>query len=135
MMIPRHTKVTDVNTFLAAEAPPILLQASAAFGQFIMKAAGDFIVKRTTTQVPSGEQRKNTTFLVQAKTKIGTESQSITVTGNDPYWLTAVIITGAAIQLQTNPPGARGAITPSMIGGADFIRKLLANTGTKWVAN
>lgn len=135
LMIPRHTKVTDVNTFLAAEAPPLILRASAAFGQFIMKAAGDFIVKRTTKQVPSNEQRKNTTFLIQANTKIGTESQSITVTGNDPYWLTAVIITGAAIHLQTNFPGEVGAITPTMLGGSDFIRKLLEKAGPKWVAS
>ncbi|MBY0549738.1 MAG: saccharopine dehydrogenase NADP-binding domain-containing protein [Candidatus Obscuribacterales bacterium] len=135
LMIPRHTKVMDVNTFLAAEAPPMLLQASAAFGQFIMKVAGDFIVNRTTTQVPSNEQRKNTTFVIQANTKIGTDSQSITVTGNDPYWLTAVIVTGAAIQLQANPPRELGAITPTMISGSDFIRNLLEKSGTKWVAS
>lgn len=134
LMLPRHTNVQDVNTYFTAGAPPILLQVSAAFGQLLMRVAGDFIVKRTSTKVPSVTERQSTTFLIQASTAIGVSSHSITVKGNDPYWLTAIIICGAIDHLLSNPPSQFGAITPAMIGGAKLIRELLEKSGAKWIA-
>jgi short subunit dehydrogenase-like uncharacterized protein len=112
----------------------MLLQVSAAFGQLLMKVAGDFIVKGTSAKVPSVTERQSTAFLIQAGTTIGVSSHSITVKGNDPYLLTAIIICGAVDHLLKNPPSQFGAITPAMIGGAKLIRELLEKSGVKWIA-
>ena len=134
LMLPRHTNVQDVNTYLTSGAPAVLLQASAALGQLIMKVMGDFIVKNITAGVPSATQRQKTTFTIQANTLVGMASHGITVKGNDPYWLTAIIVCGAVEHLLTKPPSEYGAITPAMIGGADLIRELLEKSGGEWIA-
>lgn len=132
LMLPRHTNVQEVNSYFTAGAPPIVLQASAALGQLLMKVAGDFFVKQIRATVPSDSQRQKTKFTIQANAKNKMSSHSITVKGNDPYWLTAIIICGAVDYLVTNPPGEFGAISPAMIGGADLIRELLENSSAEW---
>lgn len=132
LMLPRHTNVQEVISYFTTEVPAFLLQASAALGQLIMKAAGDFIVKQIKATVPSDSQRQKTTFTIQAKATNEISSHSITVKGSDPYLLTAIIIGGAVDHLLTNPPSEFGAITPAMIGGADLIRQLLENSGGEW---
>jgi len=132
LMLPRHTDVQNVDSFMTAKAPLFILQTVAALGQSVMQIFGDFIVNKMTTGAPTLAQRQNSTFLIQARTKIGSEAHSITVTGKDPYLLTAVIISEAALRLHHNIPVDSGAITPAMIGGADLIRKLLEDAGAKW---
>jgi short subunit dehydrogenase-like uncharacterized protein len=132
LMLPRHTNVQDVSTYFTAGAPLIVLQASAALGHLLMRVAGDFIVKKTSAKTPAIAERQSTSFLIEASTIIDMSSHRITVKGNDPYWLTAIIICGAVDHLLTNPPSQFGAITPAMIGGADLIRQLLENSGGEW---
>lgn len=132
LMLPRHTNVQSISTYLAVEAPPLLLQASATFGRIIMKAAGDFIVKKTTAQTPSVTQRQSTTFLIQATATDGNASHRMTVTGKDPYLLTAIIISDAVVQLLSRSPAKLGAITPAMIGGPELVRKRLEKSDVKW---
>jgi short subunit dehydrogenase-like uncharacterized protein len=134
LMLPRHTNVQEVNSYFTAGAPPMLLQASATLGQLLMKVAGDFIVGKINASVPTITQRQSTTFTIQANAINGKSSPSVTVKGNDPYWLTAIIICGAVDHLLTNPPSEFGAITPAMIGGASLIQDLLEKSGVKWSA-
>mgnify|MGYP003393686769 CR=1 FL=1 len=122
VMLSRHTNVQNVSSYFTAGAPPIVLKVAAAICQLITKLAGDLIVNKITAAVPSIAQRQSTTFLIQANTKIEMSSPSITVKGNDPYLLTAIIICGAVDHLLANPPSQYGAITPAMIGGAALIR-------------
>ncbi len=135
LMLPRHTEVQNVDSFITTKAPLMVLQGMAALGQMVMNVAGDFIVDKMTTGAPSMEQRQNSKFLIQASTKIDATPHSITLTGADPYLLTAIIISEAALSLQNNARELHGAISPAMIGGADFIRKLLEDAGAKWVAS
>ncbi|MFA7338533.1 MAG: saccharopine dehydrogenase NADP-binding domain-containing protein [Candidatus Obscuribacterales bacterium] len=134
LMLPRHTNVQEVSSYFTAAAPAVLLQASAALGQLLMNVAGDFIVGKIKASVPTITQRQSTTFTIQANAINEIASHNITVKGNDPYWLTAVIICGAVDHLLANPPSEFGAITPAMIGGADLIQKLLEKSGGEWFA-
>jgi len=135
LMLPRHTSVQDVTTFITAGAPPVVLQASAALGQLIMKFAADLIVNKISSAVPSKAQRERAAFSIQANGKTGNSSQSIRVTGNDPYLLTAFIICGVTEHLLTSAAVEFGAITPAMVGGAGLIRRLLEQCGAQWVAS
>lgn len=132
LMLPRHSNVQDVTTFMTADADPMILKMVGAAGQFILKATGDFFISRESMKVPSDAQRESTTFKIQARTKTYTDYQSITVTGKDPYWLTAVLVSGAVEHLQNNPPSTVGTITPAMVGGPDLVRRLLEQSGCAW---
>ncbi len=135
LMLPRHTNVQNVTTYMTSEAPPVVLRSMAALGQMVMKLVANFLVEKMSTGVPSLAQRENSTFLIQAKAKSGSAAPSITVTGNDPYLLTALIISESAIALLNNPQKEFGAITPSMVSGPQSIRMLLEAAGAKWVFN
>lgn len=135
LMLPRHTNVQNVTTYMTSAAPQVVLRSMAALGQMVMKVVADFLVEKMSTAVPTLAQRENSTFLIQAKTKIGLTSPSITVTGNDPYLLTALIVSDAAIYLVNNPPKELGAITPSMVCGAERIRELLETAGVRWTSS
>jgi short subunit dehydrogenase-like uncharacterized protein len=135
LMLPRHTRVQDVTTYMTAEAPLVVLRIMAVLGRMLMKGVGDFLVNRISAAVPSLEQRQNSTFVIEARTTIGTTTPTITVTGNDPYLLTAIIIGDAAAGLLANEPAAFGAVTPAMVSGGDRIRTLLERAGVKWVVD
>ena len=144
LMLPRHTKLQDITTFMAADVPEAITPLIAMLGQSFIRLTADLLVNSTSTKSPTLAEREGTSFTIIATgtgTGSGTGSEkdpqndstrSITVSGKDPYLLTAKIIAGSAFHLETNKPPNLGAISPSMILDAKFIQELVTSGGVKW---
>ena len=132
LMLPKHTKVREVNAFMTADLPVAFLKLAAA-SQPVLKLFADFLVHNAVTDhTPSEIQRKTTAVTMKITAKNSAEERQITLSGKDPYGVTAVIAVDAAMHLQSKGPSVAGAISPSMINSAEAIREVLITNGFSW---
>ena len=133
LMLPKHTEVQNIQAFMLSDLPALALTVMGKVGQPVMRQASNLLFKAAASgAVPTVEQRTKTSFNIIATASDGDQTRSLKVTGKDPYWLTAVIAAGVAVHLDQERPDRKGAITPSMIAGAEFIRELTNKQGTAW---
>jgi hypothetical protein len=117
---------------MSASAPTFLLPFLAALAQSFMRASGDLLVNSISENSPELQQRQNTKFLITGIAKSTNSELSATVSGKDPYLLTAIIIAGVAEFLAKKSAQNLGAVSPSMVASAELIRKLTSQAGAVW---
>jgi short subunit dehydrogenase-like uncharacterized protein len=134
LMLPKHSKVRNVDTLMAAsEIPPLALSALGWLGQRIVRPSAGFLKQLCGQDRPSEFQRQSTRFSIWITASSESVRRVIKVSGTDPYWLTAVIVSAAAVHLQQGPSANKvGAITPSMVLSYSVIRDLLIQCGADW---
>lgn len=132
LMLPKHSAVRNVSTYLTADMPSVFAPLI-TMTQPIIRLAADFLVsKAVTNKVPSLSQRKGTSFVIRVEASSSSEKRTLSISGNDPYGLTAEIIVAAALHLEKNGSTASGAVSPSMIASASLIRNRLEQSGVRW---
>jgi hypothetical protein len=81
---------------------------------------------------PTVEERKKSAFTIVATAWRGSQSRTATVTGRDPYGLTATLATHIALLLEKGNAENVGAVSPSMVAGRQAIMKPASAAGVTW---
>ena len=131
LMLPRHSEVQSINTYMSMQSPRVLLPLLAVMGHIFMKFAGDLLVNTVSPAYPTPEQRQSTKFIIRGTAKSSHGEKSASISGTDPYWLTAVIVAGVADYLAKQGCTTAGAVTPSMIA-PNLIEDLITKAGCVW---
>src|SRR5262249_30616062 len=133
-LLPLHTEVKNVSTNLTAQAPPAVLQGLSQFGPFIARSGFKKLIDLAIGLTEASPQKHNeTTFTVVCKGAGTGGKMSMEITGKDPYFLTAKIISRCAIALQGDEVAVKsGAASASMIQGGRFIRAITEDEGVSW---
>ncbi|MBX9723143.1 MAG: saccharopine dehydrogenase NADP-binding domain-containing protein [Candidatus Obscuribacterales bacterium] len=135
LMIPRHTQVQNINTYMTVQMPSFLVPLIGLIAKPVLKFAADYFVNAIGTSSPSLEQRQSTTFQIKVVGDNLKSKLEIEISGSDPYLLTSVIIAGAADYLSKNAPANLGAISPAMISETNLIKELLVKSSLQWTEN
>lgn len=149
-LLPLHTRVANISTYIASSAPYVVLSASSKFAGGIarspLKKVVDFAISLTGS-VPS--RHKQTTFALLCRGKKsgggggreGADNPSndsndevkVEIIGKDPYSLTAKIVTQCALSLiDANQNMPRGVVSASMLKGYAFIKLITEEEGVVW---
>lgn len=134
LMLPRHTSVKNVSTYMAVEHSPRMLHLLARLGLPLIKLFAEFFVKAANKgESPTVFQRQSTGFKILARVLGPSQDIRSIMTGADPYLLTAILVSKLALELEQKEPRHKGAITPAMISGADFIFSILVQSGVSFL--
>jgi short subunit dehydrogenase-like uncharacterized protein len=111
-----------------------VLGAASAVNKVVSKSTSDTVIDRIhrNSLGPDESQRRSTEFIIFCEARKGTETRTLFVTGRDPYGITAVSVVALAERLTRDEPQHIGAIAPSMLFGADFIRDYTTAAGLQW---
>lgn len=108
--LPQHARVRSVRTWMAVPPPTARWLAAspllAALKLGPVRRLADRLVDARVRE-PSPEQREAARFVVLARARAGTREVWRSVTGRDPYALTAALTVEAAARL-SSPPRALG---------------------------
>ncbi|MBX9685954.1 MAG: hypothetical protein K2X27_04580, partial [Candidatus Obscuribacterales bacterium] len=129
LMLPKHSDIQNIRCYLGARVPSFLLSPMPLM-QALLKATADILVKHAISDTtPSISQRQNTlaSIIVRGSTK-----GELTVSSKDPYLFTAYIVAKAAVHILKSGTMHNGAIAPSMIAGAGFMKDLFIHYGMSW---
>jgi short subunit dehydrogenase-like uncharacterized protein len=133
-LIPLHSQVRNISTFLTSEAPPAVLQLLsttmpvAARSPFF-KNILNFIIDLG----PETPQNTNeTTFSVYCEGEFKRKRMGLNIAGRDPYSLTAVIAARVAQKLLKDTTVRRGVISPSMVDKLNGIMAITQAESTVW---
>jgi short subunit dehydrogenase-like uncharacterized protein len=78
---------------------------------------------------PSEEQRARSKWTILAEAHAGGEWRNVTITGTDPYGLTAEFLTAGALRMCEADFDAAGVLAPVQVIGLDRLEKLFADSG------
>ena len=130
--IPSHCAVRDVTVWMAISrriagiGPKVmplisgLLSGSAPIGWLTAQA-----IQRIAPP-PSGEVRVNDRFTIQVEARSGEETRTRTITGRDPYGLTAEIVAYAARTMTAEGYSQAGVLAPSQAMDARALLERIA---------
>jgi short subunit dehydrogenase-like uncharacterized protein len=105
--VPRHTRVRRVRSYFAAPR-------AASLAGLIAPLAAPFV--RLGGRVggnPSEEDRAGSRWTVVAEARSGASQQRATLTGTDPYGLTALLLAHGAAALRAGEARGAGALAPA----------------------
>lgn len=108
LSVPRHTDVREVRSYV--RAPRIAARLAPAMGIVAPLVRLSAAVRRKD---PDDEQRGKAQFTVVAQAWGEKGSRRVTLTGTDPYGLTAVLITRGAQALLAGEARGTGALAPA----------------------
>ena len=136
LMLPKHTPVAEVTTYMAVEIAPQAISLIRIFGQRALRLLGEFFIKNVGTKVPSLSDRNSTVFQISVTASGESEKHSLSINGSDPYGLTAVLVAEAAMHIEAQMAGngsiPAGAISPSMLAGPELIRRATIRNSVSW---
>lgn len=135
VQVPPHVRTQNVITMMAVSHTVAgVLGAASAVSGIVRKGTSDAIIDRIHkgSLGPDESQRFATEFVIRCEAIKGNESRTLFITGRDPYGITAVSVAALAERLTNDSPQHFGAIAPSMLFGADFIRDYTTAAGLKW---
>jgi short subunit dehydrogenase-like uncharacterized protein len=100
--IPAHLRVRDVTTWMAASRAgalyaPLLIPLAAPLLRGPLGAVLRRLAERAAP--PSDERRKEMPFTIRVEARAGSHTAALTLSGRDPYGLTARIVAHAAQRL------------------------------------
>jgi len=121
--VPRHVDTARVQTFLSvANDTPLgraLTRGASLFGSLlptiVQSPLGALARAKLAEHVshPSATQRQRTTFAITARAERSFERREVTVSGADPYGITAEVVAYGTERLIADGPEAIGVITPA----------------------
>jgi len=107
LTVPRHTRVHRVRSYLRAPR-------AAALGGRVSKLAAPLVrAAARGSGGPSERQRQRFEFVVVAEARSGAQCRRATLSGSDPYGLTARLVVTAVIALRGGEVSATGALAPA----------------------
>jgi short subunit dehydrogenase-like uncharacterized protein len=132
--LPSHLDVRNVTVWLAisrrvARLAPIVVPALSGLMRTPLGGLAAQILKRGGPP-PSAGQRAADRFAIKVAARHGTETRSQTVTGRDPYGVTAEMASHAARAMTTDGYSQSGVLAPSQAIDPDtFLEWLKARIG------
>lgn len=137
LMLPKHSSVKDVTTYMAIEIAPAAVRLVNLFGQNLLRLFGEFLVKNAGAQSPSLASREQSLFEIHLTASDKQRECSTKITGKDPYGLTAMIAVSAACFMESQVKQCQnlpyGAISPSMLAGPEFIKNICREQLVSWI--
>jgi putative NADH-flavin reductase len=133
-LVPLHTPVKNISTYLASDAPPAVLNllsttmpvaARSPFFRRILNFAID-------VSEPAPKKSGDTFFNIFCEGSSKRGKMRINLQGRDPYSLTAVIAARFAAKLCAENDLRRGVISASMIDKHQFIQSVLGAEAVGW---
>lgn len=135
IQVPLHMKVRNLTTLITSDLPSPLLavmgKASTLFGKTALARLLEKAIDKGSDG-PADEVRQSTTFRIRATGIRKRRASAVLVEGNDPYLLTAVIISEIANQLDLGLSQCSGPTSPSMVAGAEFVQTCTEAFGVRW---
>jgi short subunit dehydrogenase-like uncharacterized protein len=138
LLLPLHLRVRSVRSFMRLPRtfpripfvfPTALLRATAIF-----PLTGALLATTMTKEgPPSDEELNKATASVTCTARSITGSAICTANTQNPYLVSAVIISQLAIKLLKGGTDIAGACSPSMVAGPEFIREVTKNRGVEWI--
>ena len=135
--LPKHIETANVRTLLSGMAlppPPLASLAIPMMGlaaRTPLKHVADAVIGRMP-EGPSEENRSKTRFTISCEAKAGSRSRRGTVTGRDPYGLTALTTVRGAL-LAADPSFDRsGALAPAQAFNPQAFLDALADFGVNF---
>ena len=108
LTVPRHTRVREVRSYFRA---PRAAAKLAPLGRYAAPVLG--LAARVLPRGPSPERRARTRFAVVAEARRGHAGARATLTGADPYGLTALLIARGAEALRAGDVERAGVLAPA----------------------
>jgi len=100
--VPRHTRVREVRSYWRIPE-----------GAISQEAVADMAAAEAPGTGPSQDERANSRVAVMAVARRGSESRTVTLTGRDPYGLTALLIVRGYEALRAGEARGTGALAPA----------------------
>jgi short subunit dehydrogenase-like uncharacterized protein len=107
LSVPRHTRVHEVRSYVAAPRVLALAGPFAALGAPLARLAG------SVGRPPSAEQRKKWRWIAVAEARSREQGRRATLRGADVYGLTALLVARAAEALRAGEARGPGALAPA----------------------
>ena len=107
LTVPRHTRARSVRSFVRAPALAARTARVAKLAAPLVRASARF------GSGPSEARRRKAHFAVVAEARGSGGAQRATVTGSDPYGLTALLVVRAAEALRAGEVSETGALAPA----------------------
>lgn len=108
LTVPRHTQVASVRSYLRAPAPAARLAPLARLAAPLMRLSA-----RAGPSGPDEASRRRSRFAIVAEARGPQGGRRITLTGSDPYGLTAMLIVQGATALREGSARGIGALAPA----------------------
>jgi len=137
LMLPMHASIHSVATLIALDLPQALISSLATASRILLKSGLSKIVIALVDALagePTTEQRISTRFTMVCTGSSSSGSRQLTISGADPYWVTAAIVAGLAGHLDRHQPVRGGALSPAMVAGAELIQNITSSVGVSWTA-
>jgi len=138
VLFPLHLGVRGVRSFM--RLPRSVPKIPFAFPTAILRATAIFpltgalmAMSLTKEGPPSEEELNKTTASVTCTARSITGSAVCTANTQNPYLITAVIISQLAMKLSKGGTDIAGPCSPSMVAGPEFIREVTKNRGVEWI--
>lgn len=107
LTVPRHTSVRRVRSYFAAPRAASLAGVVAPLAAPLARLAG------RVGGDPSPQERAGSRWTVVAEARAGVSRQRATLTGTDPYGLTALLLAHGAAALRAGEGRGAGALAPA----------------------
>ncbi len=133
-LIPLHSPVQNISTYLTSQAPYIVLYASASLGPIIAKTPLKMLLNSLIGFSTATPERTLTRFCLSCHGKSATASSTIEIEGADPYFLTAKIAAAFALALSRDSTLPRGLMSAAMMKGGEFIRDIMQREQVTWLS-
>ncbi len=138
-LVPLHLPVSNISTYLTAEAPPAVLGMMSLLTPLLAKTPLRKLMEMAIDMSESSPKRTETKFKIfcngsskPVPEKNGVERIAINISGTDPYYLTALIAAGCAKVLNSESDAPNGVISASMLRGPQFIQSLVESEKVRW---
>ncbi len=135
IMVPRHINTRDVITLMSLPVPAVVLSAVSSVVSLMLRSplAGSLIRGAGRGSFgPSNKDRQRSEFEILCTARAGTRQRSVSITGRDPYGLTARIASHFASLLHDGACAVAGALSPSMVAGPQVIVEATGTAGVSW---
>ena len=135
ILVPRHVATQNVTTLMVLPLPAAILSPAISLAGLLLRSplAGPLISGFGRGSFgPSAEERQRSEFEIVSTARRGGNHRTVSVTGRDPYGLTAIIAAHVACLLDKGKVKNAGAIAPSMVAGTRSIIDATTAAGVSW---
>src|SRR5262249_25581025 len=134
--VPRHVKTRGVSTFMSVgtTAPWMLNLGFTLLGAVLKTPLSNLVYSRIDNQAfgPDEEERKRSLFTILCQARSAQRMEQVTITGRDPYGLTAIICAETAAQLTTTTRSIGGVTSPAGAFGPEVMQRATEAAGVEW---
>ncbi len=131
-LLPLHSRVQNISTYLTSQAPYPILYALAGLGPIIAKTPLRSLIGSAINLSTASPERTQTRFCLSCRGTSAAATLTVNIEGADPYFLTAKIAAAFALELSRDAELPRGVISAAMMKGGGFVREIMLRESVKW---